>query len=110
MSPHSSNMEPGRKVAIMDAFEQIVAMLLDRDGYWTQTSHKVELTKAETVKIGTPSCPRWELDVIAYKPESNGGPTRSASRMPGSVARLATLHPGGGFSLSDDRAAALPCR
>ena len=41
----------------MDAFEQIVAILLDRDGYWTRTSHKVELTKAETVKSGTPSGP-----------------------------------------------------
>lgn len=55
----------------MDAFEQVVAMLLDRDGYWTRTSYKVELTKAEKVKIGIPSCPRWELDVIAYKPKEN---------------------------------------
>ena len=55
----------------MDAFEKIVAMLLDRDGYWVRTSYRVNLTKGEKRKIGRPSSPRWELDVIAYKPGTN---------------------------------------
>lgn len=52
----------------MDAFEQIVAMLLQRNGYWVQTSYKVCLTPKEKLKIDNPTCPRWEIDVIAYKP------------------------------------------
>jgi len=55
----------------MDAFEQIVAMLLERDGYWVHTSYKVRLTKEEKVRIGIPSCPRWEIDIVAYRPKDN---------------------------------------
>lgn len=50
----------------MDAFESLVALLLHRDGYWTTTGFKVELTKEEKRRIGRPSSPRWELDVIGY--------------------------------------------
>jgi hypothetical protein len=39
----------------MDSFEQVIATLLQRQGYWTMTSLKVELTKAEKQKIGRPS-------------------------------------------------------
>lgn len=55
----------------MDAFESVVAMLLERRGYWVRTAYKVNLTKAEKRMIGRPSCPRWELDVVAYKGSSN---------------------------------------
>ncbi len=55
----------------MDAFEQIVAMLLERNGYWVQTAYKVCLTKEEKVRIKNPTCPRWELDVVAYRPKDN---------------------------------------
>ena len=55
----------------MDAFEQIVGMLLERNGYWVHTSYKVCLTKAEKVDIGIPSSPRWELDIVAYRPKDN---------------------------------------
>jgi hypothetical protein len=55
----------------MDAFESIVAALLERKGFWTRTSVKVELTKEEKRKIGRPSSPRWEIDVIAYKGSDN---------------------------------------
>lgn len=55
----------------MDAFEQIVAMILERNGYWTQTSYKVCLTKDEKKKIEIPSSPRWEIDIIAYSPKDN---------------------------------------
>ena|SRR5215208_2318401 len=55
----------------MDAFEQVVAEMLWREGYWVRTSVKVELTKEEKCAIDLPSSPRWELDVVAYKPSQN---------------------------------------
>ena len=55
----------------MDSFEQVVASILQRQGYWTQTSVKVELSKAEKVRIGRRSSPRWELDVVAYRGATN---------------------------------------
>jgi hypothetical protein len=53
----------------MDAFETLVAQLMQREGYWVINSFKVELTKAEKKEIGRPSSPRWELDLIAYNPQ-----------------------------------------
>ncbi len=50
----------------MDAFEDLVAMLLRSDGYWTRTGYKVELSKQEKADIGIPTTPRWEIDVLAY--------------------------------------------
>lgn len=55
----------------MDSFEQVVAEILWRQGYWVQTSFKVELTKEEKRTIELPSAPRWELDVVAYKVSTN---------------------------------------
>jgi hypothetical protein len=55
----------------MDAFEEVVAYILQRQGYWTRTSVKVELTKAEKRQIGRHSSPRWELDVVAYRGRDN---------------------------------------
>lgn len=55
----------------MDSFEAVVAAILQRRGYWTQTNVKVELTKAEKRTIGRHSSPRWELDVVAYRGASN---------------------------------------
>ena len=55
----------------MDAFEQAIAQILDEEGYWTRTSYKVELTKEEKRAINRPSSPRWEIDVIAYRPGNN---------------------------------------
>ncbi|NYT40773.1 hypothetical protein HZY97_08400 [Sphingomonas sp. R-74633] len=51
----------------MDAFEQLVAELFFAEGYWVQTSFKVELTKEEKAAVGRASSPRWEIDVVAYK-------------------------------------------
>src|SRR5262249_33558674 len=51
----------------MDAFEAVVASILQRQGYWTLTSVKVELTKAEKRAVGRHSSPRWELDIVAYR-------------------------------------------
>lgn len=55
----------------MDAFEHIVATVLEREGFWVRTTFKVELTKEDKVEIGRPSSPRWELDVIGYRPGDN---------------------------------------
>ena len=51
----------------MDSFESIVRTIFESKGYWVKTSFKVDLTKEEKRKIGRPSSPRWELDVVAYK-------------------------------------------
>ena len=50
----------------MNAFEDLVALLLRAEGYWTQTSFKVALTKSEKREIGRPSSPRWEIDIVAF--------------------------------------------
>lgn len=52
----------------MQAYELLVAALLEREGYWVKGSFKVKLTKEDKHKIGRPSSPRWEIDVVAYRP------------------------------------------
>lgn len=49
----------------MDYFENIVATLLEADGYWVKRSFKVNLTKQEKKEIGKPSIPRPEIDLLA---------------------------------------------
>ena len=55
----------------MDAFENLMGMLLRRHGYWTATSVKVGIDKDQKKTIGRPSSPRWELDLVAYKGATN---------------------------------------
>ena len=55
----------------MDAFESLIASLLEREGFWIRTSVKVELTKTEKKVIGRHSSPRWEIDLVAYKGSTN---------------------------------------
>lgn len=55
----------------MDAFESLVAEILQSKGYWTMTSFKVELTKEEKIEIGRPNTPRWEIDILAYSGKTN---------------------------------------
>ena len=55
----------------MDAFEQVVSEILWMEGYWVRTSVKVDLTKEEKVRIGRPSSPRWELDIVGYRGGDN---------------------------------------
>ncbi|MCP3379441.1 hypothetical protein NLM31_03160 [Bradyrhizobium sp. CCGUVB4N] len=55
----------------MDAFEQVVAEILWLQGNWVRTSMKVELSKEEKRRIGRPSSPRWELDIVAYSGRDN---------------------------------------
>jgi hypothetical protein len=55
----------------MEAFEQLVSELLWAEGYWVRTSVRVQLTKPEKKRIGRPSSPRWELDIVAYSGRDN---------------------------------------
>jgi len=55
----------------MDSFEQLVAELLWVDGYWVQTSLKIDLSREEKHTIGRPTSPRWELDVVGYRADTN---------------------------------------
>ncbi len=43
----------------MDSFEQVIASILERRGFWTRTSVKVELEREEKHAIGRPSSPRF---------------------------------------------------
>jgi hypothetical protein len=55
----------------MDSFESIVKTIFESKGYWVKSCFKVDLTKEEKRKIGRPSSPRWEIDIIAYKGGTN---------------------------------------
>ncbi|WP_224962361.1 restriction endonuclease [Geomonas subterranea] len=55
----------------MDAFELLVASILEREGFWVRSSFKVELTKEEKQEINRPTSPRWEIDLVAYKAGTN---------------------------------------
>lgn len=50
----------------MDAFENVIATLLEKNGFWIRTSVKVHLSQKERRTIGRPTNPRWELDLVAY--------------------------------------------
>lgn len=55
----------------MDAFEQIVKIVLEGQGWWVRQGYKVDLTKEEKVAVGRHSSPRWEIDLVAFQPKSN---------------------------------------
>lgn len=55
----------------MHAFEALIAEVLEGEGYWVRRSVKLDLTREEKKQIGRPSCPRWELDLVAYSPKKN---------------------------------------
>lgn len=55
----------------MQAYELLVGSLLEREGFWVRQSFKVELTAEDKKRIGRPSSPRWEVDLIAYRPRDN---------------------------------------
>lgn len=55
----------------MDAFETIIAAILEYQAFWMRTSVKVELSEKEKQTIGRATSPRWELDVVAYNPLKN---------------------------------------
>lgn len=51
----------------MDYFEGIIKTLLEHQSYWVRQSFKVCLTRAEKRRIGKPSMPRPEIDLLAHK-------------------------------------------
>jgi hypothetical protein len=55
----------------MDSFEQVVASILERKGYWTRTALKVALEPEDKHAIDRPSSPRCELDVVGYSGRDN---------------------------------------
>ena len=55
----------------MDSFENIIKLLLEEDNYWVMQSVKVNLTKQEKRKIGTPTMPRSEIDIVALNQKKN---------------------------------------
>lgn len=55
----------------MDAFENIIAELFFRRGFWVRNSVRVNLTQDDKRAIGRPTSPRWEIDVVTYKPAIN---------------------------------------
>ena len=55
----------------VDSFETVLVNILEAQGYWVRPSFKVELTKEDKKKMLLPSCPRWELDTLAYKANTN---------------------------------------
>jgi len=55
----------------MEALETIMSQLLEEDNFWVQKSIKVNLTKREKIKIGKPTTPRPEIDLIAYNQKAN---------------------------------------
>ena len=54
----------------MEFFETIIKTLLEHEGYWVKQSFKVSLTKQEKRRIGKPSIPRPEIDLLAFKLKS----------------------------------------
>ena len=51
----------------MDAFEQVVSGIFFRAGCWVTQGFKVELTPEEKARIGRPTSPRWEIDLVVFK-------------------------------------------
>jgi hypothetical protein len=55
----------------MHGFEALIAEILEDEGYWVRRSVKVKLTREEKHRIGRPSAPRWEIDIIAFRAPEN---------------------------------------
>lgn len=51
----------------MDAFEELVAEVLRADGYWVHRGYKINLGPDDKRALGSPSMPRPEIDLVAYK-------------------------------------------
>jgi hypothetical protein len=53
----------------MDAFEEIVKLLLEKKGYWVRQGVKVRITKADKIALASPTMPRPEIDLVAFNPK-----------------------------------------
>lgn len=52
----------------MDYFEATVARILEEQGYWVRQSVRFALSKETKKRLGKPSLPRCEVDIVAYQP------------------------------------------
>jgi hypothetical protein len=50
----------------MDAFESIVARILEKNGYWVHQSVKISCTPDEKATFGARSAPTPEIDLVAF--------------------------------------------
>ncbi|MBL7124714.1 MAG: hypothetical protein ISS51_01280 [Dehalococcoidales bacterium] len=55
----------------MNAFEDIVRLYLEEEGYWVRQSVKVNISKQDKRDIGTFSMPRPEIDLVALNVREN---------------------------------------
>lgn len=55
----------------MNAFENIISQYLEEEGYWVRQSVKVDIMKEDKRKIGLPSMPRPEIDLVALNVKKN---------------------------------------
>ena len=55
----------------MDAFEEIVKLLLETQGYWVRQDVKVNITKDDKKSLSNASMPRPEIDLAAFNPARN---------------------------------------
>lgn len=55
----------------MNAFEDIVKLFLEGEGYWVRQSVRVNISKEAKKAIGLPSMPRPEIDLVALNVKEN---------------------------------------
>ena len=55
----------------MNAFEDIVRLYLEEEGYWVRQSVKVNISKEAKREIGLPTMPRPEIDLVALNVKEN---------------------------------------
>lgn len=55
----------------MNAFEDIVKLYLEEEGYWVKQSVKVNISKDDKKAIGLPTMPRPEIDLVALNAKEN---------------------------------------
>lgn len=64
----SEQQQQQRLIVGVDKFENIVALLLEEEGFWVRRGFKVALTQDEKRQIGKTSAPKPEIDMLAYHP------------------------------------------
>ena len=55
----------------MDYLEKIVKTILESEGYWARQLFKIDLSPEQKRRIGKPTMPRPEIDLLAFKPNDN---------------------------------------
>lgn len=56
----------------MNAFEDIIALYLEEEGYWVRQSVKLEnITKEDKKTLNNPTMPRPEIDIVALNVKRN---------------------------------------